>query len=212
MLSLKLQSQIVQTLCRLLARGNRDLLHILCDCGLVRSASLFLQCAFDTIRDVPKLGILSAFSKEYRAFTATIKSLVLTLVSASDKKVAEDIIDLGILQRVAEEWLPSTAQLALQQSSIDTDHNPLAVRCLALRLIRIVLSHRTADSDDRLTAELCRWIVSSGAVTRELNLLRSQSTKKGSANSRKTAAEVLPMMASIGAEAIDQEMKVNHCY
>jgi hypothetical protein len=151
---------------------------------------------------------MQSFSKEYKALFASMKTLMFILASSNEPKIVDDIVDLGLVQRIVEEWLPCTAQMSLVLVNVETEFNPLACRALALTLMRIILECRKADSEERLIAELCRWISSSGAVSREVGLLKSQSTKKGSSNSRKTAAEVLAVLASIGAESVDQELKV----
>jgi hypothetical protein len=218
-LSLKLQFQIVHTLCRLLQHGSRDVVHALLDCGILRSVSLFLQCVVDTVLQVTKLSQLTTFTKEYKTVFSTVTLLWETLLSLKDERVVEEMIDSGVIQKLAEEWLPCSQAIALVQSS-DIVYNPLMVRSMALGMMERMF-RKDLDSGPgsvRLSSEMTRWLVTTGAVSRELHILQSTSSiapKKTSklsltnANSRRTAADVLIAIARATLQRMDQEMTVH---
>ena len=203
--SLRLQYQIMQLMTRLIHIADKNLLHALCSCGIVRSLVRFLQSAFDVIRDIPRLGLLTLFARENKALVASIRSVWNALILIHDDKIYEDIVDLGLLTRLSEDWLSSNVALSL--SVADADFNPLLIRAEALSMIQIIILNR--PHSERVLSELVRGLGSTNTVKRELATLRSTSTTKGSTNMRRTAAEVLATLAMISAESIDEELLVS---
>ena len=118
--------------------------------------------------------------------------------------MVDEIIDAGFLQKIAEEWLPSTHCITLVLTAADTQYHPLMLRGLAMSMIQTLSIHRRKEgvnhglgsgsasgqglgpgvsgggngvnTSDRLASELARWMMSSQAMTRELTMLRSSST------------------------------------
>jgi serine/threonine protein kinase len=216
-LSLKLQCQIMRTLCRLIQYGSVELMHSLLDCGLMHSISRFLQGVVDTVSGAVKLNQVTDLTRDYRSIFHTVCSAWETVMSMKDEKVVEELMDSGIMQRIADQWLPCPQSIALS-GSVDHETNPLLVRSLALRLMRGVLTRTGTDgASSRLSEELCRWLSISGAVGRELQILQTVTApvgkgnaKAAAANARRTAAEVLCAMAWTGCERLDDEMKVQY--
>ena len=190
-LSLKLQIQIVRSLCQLMIYGNRDLIHSFLDCSIVHSFSLFFQCVVDTVTNVTRLNQMTAFSSEYSSIFSAVSFVWETLLSLAliDDRVEEEIIDSGILQKLAEEWLPCSQCVTLILSA-DVPYNPFIVRSIALRMIRGILLPKGIERvtqrvgqgteagdrhspSDRLAVETTRWLVSTRAVQRELMTIRS---------------------------------------
>ena len=237
-LSVKLQFQIVRSLCQLMMYGSCELKNSFLDCGVVRSFSWFFQCVINTVNSVTRLNQLTVFCKEYRHFISTVNLAWDTLLylALNDDRVVEEIIDSGIMQKLVEEWLPCTQCVTLILSA-DVLYNPLMVRSMALTMLRGVLIPRgikkmtetlagTGETEDidsdshRLASEMTRWLMSSGAVQRELMTIRSTVTATTvshksksisaniAANGRRTAADVLTTLAGASLERIDQELKV----
>ena len=216
-LSLKLQCQIMRTLCRLIQFGSVELMHSLLDCGLMHSIARFLQCVVDTVSGAVKLNQLADLSRDYKSIFHTVCSAWETVMSMKDEKVVEELMDSGIMQRIADQWLPCPQSITLS-GSVDHESNPLLVRSLALRLMRGVLTRAGMDgASSRLSEELCRWLSISGAVGREVQALQTATAPVGKgnlkgavANARRTAADVLCAMAWTGCERLDDEMKVRY--
>jgi len=78
------------------------------------------------------------------------------------------------------------------------------IRSEALIMLKMVVIN--VPQTERLVAEMVRLISATGTITRELNLLKSFSVKKGSANARKSAANILAFLAHLGAQKIDREL------
>ena len=157
--SLQLQGQIVRTLCRLIQadhqrkqRSSRSrvpplsaptlLLTALVDCGLVRSMTLFLLCVVDTVHDASKdKSMIPNFTKEHKAIFSAAGLVWETLISLHDAQVVEEIIDAGILRKLAETWLPCSQSITLIGVAADAIYNPLMLRTLALTMMQTLTLH-----------------------------------------------------------------------
>ena len=203
-LSLKLQYQIILIMIRIIRIGNKDLLHSLCDCGLIRSISHFLDGSFEFVNDVPRLGQVGLFTKEYLNFSASIRYVWEAIIASKDEKIYENILALGLMQRLIEDWLPSTTSINIIVATEGSAPNPLFFRNEAIIMLKMVLINRPAS--ERLVSEVVRLLHFSESVNKELAILKSISTKQGALNSRRTAAEVLFLIGYIGAESIDREL------
>lgn len=153
-LSLKLQYQIVRSLCRLLQYGSKDLLYSLLDCGVMNSFVLFLQCAVDVIRSIIKNNQIPQFSTEYKTLFSVVYMLWETLLLLNDSRVVDNIIDSCILQKIVEEWLPCMNVIVLNistnsvtgsssggSSDNSASYNPLVIRSLAISIIQNIFAH-----------------------------------------------------------------------
>lgn len=206
-LSLSLQMQIVEIICKVVRRASKELLHILCSCGLVACLLSFLQSSFALVRDVNKLGLLTAFGKEQRRLSLAAREMWSVLVTAQDDKVVEDLVALGVLRRLVDEWLPSTISVSLVGA--DSEYNALVVRSEAVRMLQVLVSNQHLPHCDRLVAELVRCMTSVRTVEREMGVLTAPNVKKGAANTKKLAAEALSAIAAISAEGVEQELLVS---
>lgn len=204
-LSLRLQFTIMHIICRLIKYGGQDILHLMCSCGIVRTIDKFLQGAFAVMKEVPRLSQQGLFAKQYKDMISCLREVWSVLVGTRDSRVYEDILDLGLFQKLIQEWLPSSISITF--GNIDPDYNPLVIRLEALKMVQSLVAH--IPSSDRLVAELVRWVMSSDTLRKELNTLRSTSTKKGTMGMKMLAAEILSTFASVGAEVMDQEFLVS---
>ena len=174
--SLQLQGQIVRTLCRLIqadhqrkqrssrSRGSPSsaptlLLTALVDCGLVRSLTLFLLCVVDTVHDASRdKSMIPSFTKEHKAIFSAAGLVWETLISLHDAHVVEEIIDAGILQKLAETWLPCSQSITLIGVAADAIYNPFMLRTLALTMMQTLTLHLrlngTGGHTHRLAAEV----------------------------------------------------------
>lgn len=204
-LSLRLQFTIMHIICRLMKYGGSEILHLMCSCGIVRTIDKFLLGAFAVMKEVPRLSQQGLFAKQYKDMISCLREVWSVVVGTRDSRVYEDILDLGLFQKLIQEWLPSAVIITF--GNIDPDYNPLVIRVEALRMIQTLVVQIPAS--ERLVAELVRWVMVSDTLRKELGTLRSTSTKKGSAGMKKLAAEVLGTLASISAEVMDQELLVS---
>jgi predicted RNA-binding protein YlqC (UPF0109 family) len=203
-LSLKLQYQIILIMTRVIRMGNKELLHSLCDCGIIRSISHFFDGAFEFVNDVPRLGQVGLFTKDYLNFSASIRYVWEAIIASKDEKVYENILALGLMQRLVEDWLPSTTSINIIVATEGSAPNPLFFRNEAVIMLKMILLHR--PSSERLVSEIVRLLHFSETVNKELAILKSISTKQGASNARRTAAEVLFLIGYINAESIDREL------
>jgi serine/threonine protein kinase len=203
-LSLRLQFTIMHVITRLMKYGSADILSLMCSCGIVRTVDKFLQGAFLIMKDVPRLGQQGLFMKQYKEMTSCLREVWGVLVGTRDGRVYEDILDLNLIQKMVQDWLPS--MISISFGNIDPDYNPLAIRVEALRMLQTLVAQIPAS--DRLIAEVVRWVMVADTIRKELTTLRTVSTKKGTSNAKRTAAEVLATLASISAETLDQEFLV----
>jgi serine/threonine protein kinase/WD40 repeat protein len=202
-LSLRLQFAVMHILARLVKYGSVEVLQLMTSCGVVRSVDKFLQGAFAVMKDVPRLAQQGLFAKQYKDMVASLREAWGVLVGTRDSRVYEDILDLNLLQRLVQDWLPSTVSITF--GNIDPEYNPLVMRVEALKMLQALVLHMPAS--ERLVAEVARWVIVSDTVRKELNTLKSTSTKKG-ANAKRMAAEVMSTLAALGAEVVEQEMLV----
>ena len=230
-LSLKLQCQIVRTLCRLMQYGTQDLLYALLDCGVIRSIARFYEYVVDAVLHVTKMNQLADYNREYKNMFTTVSVSWVTLLSLSDSKVMEEIVECRILQRLVENWLPCnhTIQLVGVQ---DVQYNPLAVRSMALSMLRNAVAKANSiprrsiddrnDQDniglsDYLMSEITRWMNTCNTVNREVRAVQALKTPTGvpksalisAANERKTAADVLIVITHAGIHRMDEDMTVS---
>lgn len=204
-LSLRLQFTIMHTISRLIKYGSTEILQLMTACGVVRTVDKFLQGAFVVMKDVPRLAQQGLFAKQYKDMIASMREAWGVLVGTRDPRIYEDILDLNLLQRLVQDWLPSTVSITF--GNIDPEYNPLVMRVEALRMLQTLILHLPAS--ERLVAEVTRWVMVSDTVRKELATLKSTSTKKGTANSKRLAAEALAALAAINAEIVDQELLVS---
>jgi hypothetical protein len=162
----------------------------------------FIAAALDLARDLPRLGLSAQFTSNYKSFLSTIRLVWRALLDLDVESAREEVLESGILQRVAEDWLPSQAQIII--TTLDAEYNPLLLRSEAVSMLRALLLRR--PQAERLVQEAVRWLSSSGAPLRELAAIKSPATKRGAANARKTAADCLAVLAAAGAEVLDDEL------
>lgn len=235
-LALRLQCQVMHVLARTLYVaghcGNADLVDMMCGCGVVRSVQRFLECAIDCMRSAARARQLSTFAREHRIIVDATRSIWRALLTSRNEMVMSELVDVGLLRKAIEVWLPSTISLPIH--STDADFNPLVVRNEALEMIGSLLSHcrlvqamqqrsamasNSSSSGDvsyysalqRALVEAAGAAVLCGTVRREVATLCAQSAKAGAQNSRKTAADVLcqfALLTTISAE-LDQQFMVN---
>jgi hypothetical protein len=108
------------------------------------------------------------------------------------------------LRKLVQQWAPCNVSIVF--GNTDPDYNPLVVRGEVVRMLQTIVLHM--PQSERLVAELARWILTADTVGKELKTLTSTSTRKGSSNARRLAAEILCAIAALGVELIDQEMMV----
>ena len=226
-LSLKLQCQIVRTLCRLMQYGTQDLLYALLDCGVIRSIARFYEYVVDAVLHVTKMNQLADYNREYKNMFNSVAVSWNALLCLHDKKVIEEVVECRILQRMVENWLPCTHTLSLS-GVVDVRYNPLAVRSMALSMLRnaVANAHSThsINTEERhdqnnlecVIAEITRWMNTCNTVSREVRAVQAPKpppggTKNaliGSVNERKTAADVLTVITYAGIHRLDEDMMV----
>jgi len=201
-LSLRLQFTVMRIFARLLKFADAQTLHLACACGLVRQVDKYLQAALAVAQDVPRLHQQGLFAKQYADFAASLREIWSVLVGSHDLRVYEDMLDLGLLRRLVQEWAPCGVSIVF--GSTDPDYNTLVIRAEAVKMLQTVVLHMPRS--ERLVAELARCILTSHTVGRELATLTSPGTKRGPSGARRLAAEMLCAIAALGMELIDQEM------
>jgi len=203
-LSLRLQFTVMTIFTRLMKYGDVEVLHLLSSCGLVRVVDKYFQAAFAVVKDVPRLHQQGLFVKQYKEFVSSLREVWCVLIGTRDSRVYDDLLDVGMLRRLIQEWLPCMVSVSF--GHVDPDYNPLVIRCEVVHMLQTLVLH--SPESDRLVAELVRWILSSDTLRKELAALKSPSTKRGSSNARRLAAEVLSTIATLNAELIDHELIV----
>ena len=201
-LSLKLQFLIIRIISRIIKYCNTDVLHVLCASGVVRIVHKFLQSLLAMIKDVNRLQQQAMFSKLYKEMVPTLRDVWSVLVGTGDSRVYEDILDLGIIQKIVQEWLPCVTSISI--NTVDPSYNAMVIKSEAIKMLQTVILD--SNTSDRLIAELIRWIMVSNTITNEVLILRSDNNKRGSMNSKQLAAETLAIIAAINAEVTDQEL------
>ena len=63
----------------------------------------------------------------------------------------------------------------------------------------------TRPQSERLVEEAIKWVHSSHAIERELDTLRAPTSKKGSQVSRRTAGQVLALLAGLDVDSLESE-------
>ena len=116
------------------------------------------------LSSVMRLGLITAYGKEYKQLLGCMDSVWACLVSSRHYKVYEEIIDAAVMQRLVEEWLPSKVNLSIP--TMDTHYNPMVVRAQALRMLRVVTEGR--PKSERLVEEAVQWMASSQGLSREM--------------------------------------------
>ena len=229
-LSLKLQCQIVRTLCRLMQYGTQNLLYALLDCGVIRSIARFYEYVVDAVLHVTKMNQLADYNREYKNIFSSVAVSWDALLSLHDKKVIEEIVECRILQRMVENWLSCNHTLSLSGVA-DAQYNPLAVRSMALSMLRNAIAKvRSTHSistegrhdqddlgfDECVIAEITRWMNTCNSVSREVRAVQAPKPPPGgtksalvsAANERKTAADVLTVITHAGIHRLDEDMMV----
>jgi hypothetical protein len=229
-LSLKLQCQIVRTLCRLMQYGTQDLLYALLDCGVIRSIARFYEYVVDAVLHVTKMNLLADYNREYKNMFTSVAVSWHALLCLQDKKVIEEVVECRILQRMVENWLPCNHTLSLS-GVVDVQYNPLAVRSMALSMLRnaIANAHSTHSIntegrhdqdnlglDECVIAEITRWMNTCNTVSREVRAVQAPKPSPGgtksalvsAVNERKTAADVLTVITHAGIHRLDEDMMV----
>jgi Ca2+-binding EF-hand superfamily protein len=201
-LSLNLQNQIMQTITRLFSLGSKELIYALCNCGIMRSVSRYFDSTFESIRQVVRLGQQNIFLREYSKISNSIQSIWKGIISCCDDKVYEEVLDLGILQRLVENWLIDMKPVNI--NSIDSEYNPLVLRRESCLMLKTLIQNRPGS--ERLIVEVIKLLSLNETVIKEITILRSTETKKGSANSRKSSANILTTITSLSAEILEMQL------
>jgi hypothetical protein len=142
------------------------------------------------------------FSKHYKEMIPTLRDIWSVLVGTGNSRLYEDILDLGIIQKIIQEWLPCVTSIFI--NTADPSYNPVVIKSEAIKILQTIIFD--SNSSDRLIAELIRWIMVSNTITNEVLILKSENSKKGSMNAKRLAAEALAIIAAINAEVTDQEL------
>jgi len=201
-LSLKLQFSIIRILSRIIKYCTLEVLNVLCASGIIRMVQKFLHSLLITMKDVPRLQQHALFSKHYKEMIPTLRDIWSVLIGTGNSRIYEDILDLGIIQKIVQEWLPCVISIPI--NTADPSYNPLVIKSEAIKLLQIIIFD--SNTSDRLIAELIRWIIVSNTIMNEVLILKSENNKKGSMNAKRLAAEVLAIIAAINAEVTDQEL------
>lgn len=201
-LSLKLQFIIIRIISRIIKYCTPEVLNVLCASGIVRMVDKFFHSLLLTIKDVPRLQQQALFSKHYKEMIPTLRDIWSVLVGTGNSRLYEDILDLGIIQKIIQEWLPCVTSISI--NTADPSYNPVVIKSEAIKILQTIIFD--SNTSDRLIAELIRWIMVSNTIMNEVLILKSENNKKGSMNAKRLAAEVLAIIASINAEVTDQEL------
>ena len=223
-LSLKLQCQIVRTLCRMLTYGGKEIVNALLDFDVIRCLLLFIQCVVDATLNATRQNQIPEFNKAHREILSAVSCVWRTIISIKSYKAVEDIVSIGVMQRLVELWLPCTASISIStslkgNSDSDRAHNPLVVRSMACTMLRDLLSRGVAvggeEVDDPLVSQLSIWLQATGTVKRELQTVQTvvgaggRGGKNIACNMRKTAVDIIVSIAAASISALDDEMKVS---
>jgi len=201
-LSLKLQFLIIRMISRIIKYCTPEVLNVLCASGIVRMIHKFFHSLLITIKDVPRLQQQTLFSKHYKEMIPTLRDIWSVLVGTGNSRLYEDILDLGIIQKIIQEWLPCVTSIFI--NTADPSYNPVVIKSEAIKILQTIIFD--SNSSDRLIAELIRWIMVSNTITNEVLILKSENNKKGSMNAKRLAAEALAIIAAINAEVTNQEL------
>ena len=102
--------------------------------------------------------MIPSFTKEHKAIFSAAGLVWETLISLHDAHVVEEIIDAGILQKLAETWLPCSQSITLIGVAADAIYNPFMLRTLALTMMQTLTLHLrlngTGGHTHRLAAEV----------------------------------------------------------
>lgn len=201
-LSLKLQLLIIRIISRIIKYCTPDVLNVLCASGIIRMVQKFFNSLLQTIKDVPRLQQQALFSKHYKEMIPTLRDIWSVLVGTGNSRLYEDILDLGIIQKIIQEWLPCVISISI--NTADPSYNPVVIKSEAIKILQTIIFD--SNTSDRLIAELIRWIMVSNTIMNEVSILKSENNKKGSMNAKRLAAEALAIIAAINAEVTDQEL------
>ncbi len=200
-LSVKLQIQIIRTITRIIMFSNKALISALCSCGIIRSLVRFTQFIFDVMMNVTRLGQQPTFSKEYHNISNVIVTLWSVLIGTYDDQIYEDIIDLGFLQQLVEDWLSFNKPINVLV--VDAEYNPYFVRQQALHILKLAITHR--PESERLVAEIIRACRISAFVSKEVAILLNSSNSKLVTANRSIAADILCCLAHCAGESLEYD-------
>ena len=224
-LSLKLQCQIVRTLCRMLRHGGKEVVGALLDFDIIRCLLLFIQCVVDATLNATRQNQVIELNRAQREMFGAVSYVWRTIIAIKSHKAKEDIISAGVIQRLVEQWLPCTASTstALRGSSSSgadahSTLSPLTVRSMGISMLRDLLPRGAAvncvEVDDHLVSQLSIWLQATGTVKRELQTMQTLIGAGGkggtniAGNMRKTAVDIIMSIAAFFLSALDDEMKV----
>ena len=212
--SLKVQSAIMQLLVRVTDVANAaakrcgvsesqiSLLGQLVDCGAIRAMLRFLTTAFDIISNVGRLGLMSAYGKEYQSLLNSMRVVWDCVVKCSNFQVQEEIIESAFLQRLVEQYLPSTVVLDVPLQ--DAEYVPMVIRNEAIHMLRTLALHRPAS--ERLIDEIAHCFQTALTVNREVTTLCARSSAKGKSMSKRLSAETLALLGMLHLESVDRAL------
>ena len=169
----KIVLQIVSSLSQFIVKSNKDLLQIMCSCGIVRTIGTCLTYFSNTWRDVVRLQKETSFAQILKDMVLGIREVWCALISVGEIQLYEDIIECGIITKVTTQWLMSKFIIVIPSATItnaaaaktteENIYNPLMEMHEAIQLLYIVVSFEPRS--DFLIAEVCRGLISANMVS-----------------------------------------------
>jgi hypothetical protein len=206
-LSLRVEIQIIATLCEILSATPAPSVHLLCEVGVVSACCQFLRHCVTVMHKVIKRAGLH---KEYQRFHGTLVASwrrVWGTLFRCGPEVHSMVLDSGILGTMICDWLNDLTLLSLPQSK--SPHSPLdglLVRREVIHLLRALCLFK--PQIERILFHITRHLLESSAIPTELEKLRSEKTSHGSSALRVSALHVVALLAELNLEDLDLKFTV----
>ena len=207
LLSARVQIQIITTINRVMGRARCADITLLCHLGVVNSCVQFMKYVVSTMRAISKKpSLVQEFLRLHPTLVGTMRGSWRALLATKSEIVLTSICDTEILKTVVCEWLSDTCNVGFQAFGTSKGAATLLVRHEALCVLRTIVVHNAVA--EKVSYALSRFIATNGIVGREIDNLRSTSTRKGSSLMKASSLEVLIMLVELDSEVINASMEV----
>jgi aryl carrier-like protein len=206
-LSVRVEIQIMSTLCGVLSATPPPAVHLLCEIGVVTVCCQFLR---HCVAFVQKIVKRAGLHKEFHQFHATLVSSwrkVWGTLLRGDSVVHTALLDSGILSQLICEWLGDATTLAPQHVKSPSPMSSLIIRREVVSLLRAFCLYKPRI--ERILFQTTRHILESSVISSELEKLNSEKTIRGSSAIRVSALHILALLAELDLEEIDIKLKVS---
>jgi WD40 repeat protein len=209
-LSLRVEIQIMTTLCEILSATPTSSTLLLCEVGVVNSCCQFLRhCVTVMHKVVKRAGLHKEYLRFHSTLLASWRRVWGTLFSCGPD-VHTMVLDNGILGTMVCDWLSDATVLAPPHlNSKATSHNPLEsllVRREVIHLLRALCLFK--PQIERLLFQVTRHLLEGSVVPAELEKLRSEKSSRGSSAMRVSALHVVALLAELNIEEINLKFAV----